>query len=86
MSSLPSPPSTIEFIDAMIASYARLLAEPLVPANVPTDETAAWLYASADFSVLAHDTSKTRASSMPIAKRSAASSDPGTSSSACRLD
>lgn len=58
MSSLPAPPSTLEFVGAMIASYARLLAEPLVPANVPTDEAAAWLYASADFSLLAHDTSE----------------------------
>src|SRR5688572_12953111 len=51
-----SAPYDAAFVDALLASHAVLLREPLVPAHVPPAARAAWLYAEADFAVLAHDT------------------------------
>jgi len=53
---MPAAPYDATFVAALLASYAELLREPLVPAHVPPADAAAWLYAEADFAVLAHDT------------------------------
>jgi hypothetical protein len=52
-----SPPAyELPFIEALLASYAAALNEPLVPGQANLEAAAAWLYAEADFAVLAHDT------------------------------
>jgi hypothetical protein len=53
---MPTEPYDPELVDALLASYEAALSEPLVPASVPRDHAAAWLYYQADFAVLAHDT------------------------------
>jgi PAS domain-containing protein len=45
-----------EFFSLLSHSYARLLGKPLVPAQVPIEDAARWLYESAPFGVLAHNT------------------------------
>ena len=45
-----------EFFRLLADSYQRLLGAPLVPAGMGTTEAAAWLYESAPFGILAHDT------------------------------
>jgi len=45
----------LPFIEALLASYERALSAPLVPAGLAAAEAAAWLYAEADFALLAHD-------------------------------
>jgi hypothetical protein len=44
------------FAGVLVASYATVTGEPLVPAGMSDTEAAAWLYA-APFALLAHDTS-----------------------------
>ena len=53
---MSSAPYEAAFVEALLASYAALLREPLVPPHVPPADAAAWLYAEAGFAVLAHDT------------------------------
>lgn len=53
---MSSPSFDLPFIDALLASYLRALSAPLVPAQVPIAQAASWLYAEADFALLAHDT------------------------------
>jgi hypothetical protein len=53
---MPAAPYAPAFVNALLASYARALGEPLVPAHLEPAAAAAWLYAEADFAVLAHDT------------------------------
>ena len=45
-----------EFYTLLASSYARLLGKPLVPQPMPAIEAAAWLYESAPFAILAHNT------------------------------
>lgn len=49
-------PVTLEFIDLLIASHARLVGSPLVATPLPLAEAARWLYEDAPFCVLAHNT------------------------------
>ncbi|KFL53806.1 hypothetical protein JM78_09760 [Burkholderia pyrrocinia] len=44
------------FYQLLVDSHARLLGRPLVPATVPENDTTEWLYESAPFAVLAHNT------------------------------
>lgn len=52
---MPFPASKLELAVVLNDSHARALAEPLVPAHVAPGELANWLYADADFALLAHD-------------------------------
>ncbi|PRH11099.1 MEKHLA domain-containing protein [Burkholderia gladioli] len=45
-----------EFFALLADSYRRLLGKPLVPDSVPAAARAAWLYESAPFGILAHNT------------------------------
>ncbi|PRE14742.1 MEKHLA domain-containing protein [Burkholderia gladioli] len=45
-----------EFFALLADSYRRLLGKPLVPDSVPAEARAAWLYESAPFGILAHNT------------------------------
>lgn len=53
----PAPYDPV-FVQALIASYAKALSEPLIPARVAPENWSAWLYEQADFAVLAHDTAE----------------------------
>jgi hypothetical protein len=55
---LSLPPFDLPFIEAMLASHARALAEPLVPAELTLAQAAAWLYGEASFALLAHDSAE----------------------------
>ena len=44
------------FYQLLADSYARLLGRPLVPQAMPVDKATEWLYESAPFGVLAHNT------------------------------
>ncbi|VVE40774.1 MEKHLA domain-containing protein [Pandoraea anhela] len=44
------------FFQLLARSHARLLGRPLVPDDVPAGQAAEWLYESAPFAVLAHNT------------------------------
>lgn len=44
------------FYQLLADSYQRLLGQPLVPPEIPAAEAATWLYASAPFAILAHNT------------------------------
>ncbi|GGP21184.1 MEKHLA domain-containing protein [Silvimonas iriomotensis] len=44
------------FYQLLADSYARLLGQPLVPPTVPPADAARWLYETAPFAVLAHNT------------------------------
>ena len=55
---MSQPSFDLSFIEALLASYARALSEPLVPVDLPVAQAAAWLYAEADFALLAHDTAE----------------------------
>jgi len=54
---LSHPVYDVAFVERLLASYAHFLSTPLVPAHVPAERAAAWLYADAPFAVLAHDAS-----------------------------
>lgn len=45
-----------DFARLLTESYARLIRQPLVPADVPDKGIARWLYESAPFGILAHST------------------------------
>jgi PAS domain S-box-containing protein len=45
-----------DFYQLLADSYARLLGRPLLPQAMPAAEAAEWLYESAPFAVLAHNT------------------------------
>ena len=45
-----------DFFRLLAESYQRLLRTPLVPADIAPYAAAAWLYESAPFGILAHDT------------------------------
>ncbi|HEY4297952.1 MAG TPA: MEKHLA domain-containing protein [Paraburkholderia sp.] len=45
-----------EFFRLLSNSYSRLLGKPLVPEHVPADDAPRWLYESAPFGLLAHNT------------------------------
>jgi PAS domain S-box-containing protein len=45
-----------DFYSLLADSYARLLGRPLVPQAMPVAEAAEWLYETAPFAVLAHNT------------------------------
>ncbi|MGF6505814.1 MEKHLA domain-containing protein [Paraburkholderia sp. 32] len=44
------------FYQLLADSYIRLVGRPLLPQDMPANEAAEWLYASAPFTVLAHNT------------------------------
>jgi PAS domain S-box-containing protein len=53
----PAPLHTdTAFFSLLCGSYHRLLGQPLVPAGMGAPEGAAWLYESAPFGILAHNT------------------------------
>ena len=45
-----------EFFRLLTDSHQRIVGTPLVPADIDANEAATWLYESAPFAVLAHDT------------------------------
>ncbi|HEY2000408.1 MEKHLA domain-containing protein [Paraburkholderia sp.] len=45
-----------EFFQLLSESYERLLQRPLTPAGMSIEEAAQWLYESAPFGILAHNT------------------------------
>lgn len=45
-----------DFFDLLAGSYHRLVGRPLVPADLPGGEGARWLYETAPFGLLAHNT------------------------------
>ncbi|AXF17817.1 MEKHLA domain-containing protein [Paraburkholderia caledonica] len=46
----------VEFFRLLTNSYRRLLGKSLVPSDISDTEGGAWLYSSAPFGLLAHDT------------------------------
>jgi hypothetical protein len=51
-----SAPYDLALVEALLASYAAALSEPLVPPGLSAVDAAAWLYEQAEVAVLAHDT------------------------------
>lgn len=45
-----------DFFDLLTGSYRRLLGRPLVPADIPSTDGPRWLYETASFGLLAHNT------------------------------
>lgn len=56
MTRSPTAPYELAFVEALLTSYSAALHEPLAPGYDDLASAAAWLYAEADFAVLAHGT------------------------------
>jgi PAS domain S-box-containing protein len=52
----PTQSTDPEFFRLLSDNYRRLVGKPLVPDTVPPAERAKWLYESAPFGILSHDT------------------------------